>query len=189
MIDLRSFKAIETAVFVKWTIPDFETAYLSDYNASITFGGNTYTNIGKLMSVSSTTTELKASPGEISIGLSGIPTNSVTNILTKQIKGSTIEIYRGFFNPTTHALLDLAPNTNPTLKFKGIVTNYEVTDSFTYESNTFLTTITLTCNSIVEVLSSKTSGRRTNPVDFANESSMSRVQALANSNYNFGAPK
>ena len=189
MIDLRSFKAIETAVFIKWVIPNFETAYLSDYNAPVTFGGNTYTNIGKLMSVSSTTTELKVSPGEVSIGLSGIPTNSVSDILSKEIKGSVIEIYRGFFNPTTHELLTLSGSTNPTLKFKGIVTNYEVTDSFTYETNTFLTSITLTCNSIVEVLSKKISGRRTNKADFPNESSMNRVQALANSNYNFGAPK
>ena len=189
MIDLKSFTAIETAVFIKWAIPNFETAYLSDYNTPLTFGGNTYISIGKLMSVTGATSELKASPGEITVGLSGIPANSVSEILTKQIKGSAIEIYRGFFNPQTHVLLDLAPNANPVLKFKGIVTNYDVSDSFTYETNTFLTSITLTCNSMVEVLSNKISGRRTNPVDFPNESSMNRVQALANSNYNFGAPK
>lgn len=189
MIDFRSYSALETAVFVKWTIPNFETAYLSDYNLPVTFGGNTYTNIGKLLSVTGTSTELKVSPSEISIGLSGIPTNSVSDILTKEIKGSTLEIYRGFFNPTTHQLLNLSPNSNPVLKFKGIVTNYEISDNFEFQSNTFLTTITLTCNSIVEVLSKKVNGRRTNPVDFPTEASMDRVQALANSNYNFGAPK
>lgn len=189
MIDFRNTSALESAVFIKWTIPNFETAYLSDYNLPVSFGGNTYTSIGKLMSVSSTTTELKVSPSEVSVGLSGIPANSISEILTKEIKGSGLEIYRGFFNPTTHALLSLPGNTNPTLKFKGIVTNYEISDSFEYETNTFLTTITLTCNSIVEVLSNKVSGRRTNPVDFPNEDSMRRVQALANSNFNFGAPK
>jgi hypothetical protein len=189
MIDFRNRSAIETAIFIKWTIPNFETAYLSDYSAPLTFGGATYTNIGKLLSVGTTTSELKVSPGEISIGLSGIPANSVSDILNREIKGSTIEIYRGFFDPTTHALLSLTPNTNPVLKFKGIVTNYDISDSFEFDTNSFLTTITLTCNSIVEVLSKKTSGRRTNPVDFPNEDSMKRVQALANSNYNFGAPQ
>lgn len=189
MIDFRSYSALESAVFIKWTIPNFETAYLSDYNIPLTFGGNTYTSIGKLMSVSSTTTELKVSPAEVSVGLSGIPTGSISDILTKEIKGSSLEIYRGFFNPTTHALLDLTPSSNPLLKFKGLVTNYDITDEFEYQTNTFMTSITLTCNSIVEVLSKKVNGRRTNPSDFPGESSMSRVQALANSNYNFGAPK
>lgn len=189
MIDLSSYRAIETAVFIKWAIPNFETAYISDYNLPVTFGGNTYTNIGKLMSITNTTAELKASPSEISIGLSGIPANSISTILNQEIKGSSIEVYRGLFNPTTHVLLNISPETNPLLKFKGIVTNYDVTDSFEFSTNTFLTTITLTCNSQVEVLSKKISGRRTNKTDFPTEASMNRVQALANSNYNFGAPK
>jgi hypothetical protein len=51
-----------------------------------------------------------------------------------------------------------------------------------------LSTITLTCASKVEILSNFTSGRRTNPADFPDEKSMDRVRALANSNFNFGAP-
>jgi hypothetical protein len=188
MIDFRSYTSLESAVFIKWTIPNFETAYLSDYNTPITFGGNTYTNIGKLLSIGGFVSELKTSPSEISIGLSGIPTNSMTDILTKEIKGSNIEIYRGFFNPSTHALLTLAGG-NPILKYKGIVTNYDVSDDIDVTTLTATTSITLTCSSIVEVLSKKISGRRTNPSDFPNESSMNRVRALANSNFNFGAPK
>jgi hypothetical protein len=188
MIDFRSYSAIESALFVKWTIPNFETAYLSDYNTNITFGGNTYTSIGKLMNISSTKSELKSSPQELSIGLSGIPTSSVSNVLTKEIKGSTIEIYRGFFDATTHNLLTISGSSNPILKFKGIVTNYDVSDDVDIDAQIATTSITLTCASIVEVLMNKTSGRRTNPVDFVNESSMNRVPALANSNFNFGAP-
>lgn len=189
MIDFTNRIALETAVFVKWSIPNFDTAYVSDYNLPVTFAGDTYTNVGSLMSVSSTTSELKVSPAEISVTLSGIPADSISNILTKEIKGSELEIYRGFFDPATHVLLNLAPTSNPVLKFKGFVTNFEISDAFEFQTNTFVTTITLTCNSIVEVLSKKVSGRRTNPVDFANEDSMKRVQALANSNYNFGAAK
>lgn len=187
MIDFSSYTSFESALFLKWYIPNFETAYISDYNTPITFGGNTYTSIGKLLSITSTTSELKASPSELSIGLSGIPTNSISNILTKEIKGSEIEIYRAFFNPTTHALLTLAGG-NPIIKFKGIVTNYDITDDVDITSLLATTTITLTCSSMVEVLTNKVTGRRTNPVDFPGESSMNKVTALANSNFNFGAP-
>lgn len=189
MINFSDRVGIESAVFLKWIIPDFDTAYVSDYHTPITFGGNTYVNIGNLLNISAIGSELKASKSDLSITLSGIPTGSVATILDEAIRGSTIEIYRGFFDPTTHDLLELTPNDNPLLKFKGIVTNYSITDTVDPATLTAATTIVLTCNSIVEILSNKVSGRRTNPSDFADDSSMSRVSALANSNYQFGAPK
>jgi hypothetical protein len=186
MIDLRSRTSIEYAVLVKWTVPNFDTAYITDYQSNIVFGGQTYTNIGKLLSISGSSSELKASPSDLTIGLSGVPTNAISDILGQQIKGSAIEIYRAFFNPATHTLLTLSDG-NPSLKFKGIVTNFDISDTIDVGALIATSTITLTCNSMVEVLSNKVSGRRTNVTDFPNESSMSRVQALANSNFNFGA--
>lgn len=189
MIDFSNRHAIESAIFIKWVVPNFDTALLSDYHTATTFGGDTYTNIGNLLSVSATTSELKASNSEISITLSGIPTGSVGDILNEEIKGSELTIYRGFFDPATHELLDLSPNANPLLKFKGIVTNYAISDDIDMGSNIATTTIVLTCNSIVEILSNKVAGRRTNPRDFPDEFSMNRVLALSNSNFQFGAPK
>lgn len=191
MIDLSSYTAIETAILVKWIIPDFETALLTDYKTPVSFNGDTYTNIGNLLDITGAVSELKASPSEMSISLSGIPTGSVSNIISHQIKGSEIYVYRAFYDPSTHAAMDLDPGPgtgNVLLKFKGIVTNYDISDDVDTTSLTATTTITLTCSSIVEVLSYKTNGRRTNPMDFPNDSSMSRVQALSNSNFNFGAP-
>lgn len=188
MIDFSSSSSLQSALFLKWVIPNFETAYISDYNSSVTFGGGTYVSIGKLLGITNTVSELKASPSELSISLSGIPTNSVSDVLTKQIKGSEIEIYRGFFTPGSNTLITIPGNSNPILKFKGIVTNYDISDDVDITNQLATTTITLACSSQVEVLSNKVSGRRTNPVDFPNEQSMSRVTALANSNFNFGAP-
>jgi hypothetical protein len=188
MIDFRSRTSVETALFIKWEVPDFPTAYISDYNTDFTFGGNTYTSIGQLLSISSFNSELSASPNQLSISLSGIPTGSIATILNQEIKGSELTIYRGFFNPATHALLTVSGSDNPVIKFKGIVTNYELSDDVDVSSLTATTTILLTCSSSVEVLSKKTSGRRTNILDFPNEDSMSRVTALANSNFNFGQP-
>tara|TARA_R110000824_G_scaffold148309_3_gene318009 strand:- start:1439 stop:2008 length:570 start_codon:yes stop_codon:yes gene_type:complete len=189
MINLSSNAAIESAVFLKWDIPNYQIEYISDYHTAVTIGGQSYANAGKLLSISSINDELKASPSELSIALSGIPTGSVSDVLSKEIKGSNIEIYRGFFNPTTHGLLDLSPDTNPLLKFKGIVTNYGVGDDIDVISGIATTSIVLTCNSIVEILGKKVNGRRTNPRDFPTESSMNRVLALSNSNFQFGAPR
>jgi hypothetical protein len=189
MIDFTDTRYIESALFVKWTIPDFETVYISDYHTDVTIAGNVYTNTGTLMSVGEITSELRASASELAITLSGIPTGSVSNILTYDIKGSAISIYRGFFNPTTHVLLDTAPLDNPALKFKGVITNYSIADDVDVVKGIAITTISLSCNSMVEVLSNKVTGRRTNLVDFPGESSMNRVLALSKSNFQFGAPK
>ena len=191
MIDLRSYKSVSIATLVKWAVPNFDTAYISDYSTLLSDGTNTYTNIGTLLGVSSTVSELTSSPGEITVSLSGIPTGSITDILNEEIKGSNIEIYRAYFNPQTYQGIDFVPGgslNNSTTVFKGIVTNYSISDSVDNGSGIAVSTITLTCASLVEVLSNKTSGRRTNPADFPGEASMDRVRALANSNFNFGAP-
>ena len=189
MIDFTDTRSIESSLFIKWDIPGYQVAYISDYHTAVSIDGNLYTNAGKLLSVGEITSELKASASELTITLSGIPAGSISDVLTYDIKGSSIEIYRGFFNPVTHALLDLTPTANPTLKFKGIVTNYGISDDVDIVSGVAVTTISLNCNSIVEVLSNKVTGRRTNQVDFPGESSMNRVLALSKSNFQFGAPK
>jgi hypothetical protein len=190
--DLRSRAGIEIATLVKWEVPNFDTAYISDYSTVLSDGTNTYTNIGSLLGVSSTVSELTSTPGEITVSLSGIPTASITDILNEEIKGSAITVIRVYFDPVTHAGIDLDPGTagvnNAIPIFKGIVTNYAISDSVDNGQGLAISTITLTCASYLEVLSNKTSGRRTNPSDFPNEKSMDRVRALANSNYNFGAP-
>lgn len=187
MIDLRSYSSLESAVFLKWEVPNFSTAYLSDYHTPLSFNGQVYTNIGTLFSVSSATNELKPSRGELTISLSGVPTGSISTILNQEIKGSNIWIYRGYFNAQTHQPLNLGGG-NTHLHFKGIVTNYSISDDIDLGAGIATSTITLTCNSAVETLSYKVAGRRTNQADFPGTADMSRVQALANSNFNFGAP-
>ena len=192
MIDLRSYKSIEIATLVKWEVPNFDTAYISDYTTPLSDGTNSYTNIGTLLGVSSTVSELTNSPGEVTVNLSGIPTGSIGDILNEEIKGSDITIIRAYFDSITHQAIDLAPSipgeNNAFTIFKGIVTNYAISDSIDNGQGLAVSTITLTCASYLEVLANKTNGRRTNPADFPDEKSMDRVRALANSNYNFGAP-
>jgi hypothetical protein len=159
---------------------------VSDYNSPITYSGHTYTNIGNLLGISNTTSELTSTPGDITISLSGIPVNSISTLLAQDIKGSLISIYRAFYNPADHSVINVNGGSNIILKFKGIVTNYSISDTVDVSTELAVSTITLSCNSIVEVLSKTTNGRRTNPADFPGEASMNRVQALSNSNINFG---
>ncbi len=184
--DLTSYAALESALFLKWEIPDLAATLISDYNTPITIDSDVYTNVGTLLSITGSKSELKLSPSQLSITLSGVPSGEIAKVLDNEIKGSSITITRAFFNPTTHNVIS---GLDPMKVFTGIVTNYGISDDVDPVAMIASTTISLTCNSIVDVLAKKVNGRRTNPVDFPNEDSMNRVQTLVSSNFQFGAPK
>lgn len=186
-LDLSAYPAIQTNLFLKLDIPDYEVLTFSDYHSDFTIDSVDYTGLGSLLSVSDTVDNLRATPQEVTVSISGIPATNVTAILNNRVKGSDLVIYRAFFNVNTAALLSITGN--PAQKFRGIVSNYDITDDLDVGSSTGTVSLTLTVTSVIEMLNNKVNGRRTNPIDFPSESSMSRVAALAKSNFNFGAPQ
>lgn len=185
-IDLSSYRSIQTNLFVKLVIPGYDTLTFSDYHKNYTISGTDYTGLGQLLSVGNTEDSLRAAPSDITVAISGIPSSNITDILDNKIKGSACEIYRGFFNVDTGALLSIAGN--PAGKFQGVVSNYDITDDLAMGDDTGTVTLSLTVTSVVELLQNKITGRRTNPQDFPN-GDMARVLPLQKSNFNFGAPQ
>jgi hypothetical protein len=195
MINLENYSSIATALFVRLEIPDYGITRFSDYNRVIAMPESDgqlydYTALGQLMSVSATGTNLRSTAGEVTVSLSGIPAENINQVLNYKVKGSSIQIRRGIFDPVTNLFLDI--EYNPLGKFWGIVNNYEIVDDIPTGSQTGTVTIGLVCTSTFDILSIKLSGRRTNPIDqklwYPSDVSMDRVPTLANSNYNFGAP-
>jgi len=186
-LDLTNFDAIQTTLFVKVVIPGYDTLTFSDYHRDITLAGQTYQALGELVSVSESSDELRAAPKDISITISGIPDQNIPEILDNKVKGSEVEILRGIFDINTAELLSISGN--PTGMFKGVVSNYEISDDLGIGDDTGTVTIVLNATSIVELLNNKIAGRRTNPSDFDSEETMARVGTLAKSNFNFGAPE
>ena len=186
-LDLSNYSAIQTALFVRIDVPEYEVLTFSNYNRPLTIGDTTYTGLGSLMGITDTSSELRVSGGELTITLSGIANTNISDILTYRFKGSSVQVIRGIFDPATGQLLSIAGN--PTGKFQGIVNNYSLNEEWSGADAT--NTISLMCTSTIGVLSNKLSGRRTNPIDqkalYPTDVSMDRVPNLANSNYNFGA--
>lgn len=185
-IDLSSYRAIQTNLFVRLDIPGYQVLTFSDYHKNYTISGTNYTGLGQLLAISNTEDTLRASPSDVTITISGIPSTNVTDILNNRVKGSACQIYRGFFNVDTGELLSISGN--PAGKFQGVVSNYDITDDLEMGSDTGTVTLTLTVTSVVEMLSNKITGRRTNAADFPN-GDMARVLPLQKSNFNFGAPQ
>lgn len=191
MADLSSYKQVQTGLFVTITLSNSTVWRFSDYNTVISFGGNTYTGLGKFVGITSSTSELKPSSGNITITITGIPNTSITDILNNPVKGAKVEVLRAFFNPSTGVLLNIAGN--PTGRFYGVISNYTIDESYDMESRTSNNTVALTCNNNIEILENKIAGRKTNPSSFKmfypNDVSMDRVPNLVGANFDFGKPQ
>ena len=185
-IDLSNYQSIQTNLFVNLKLPSGGLKF-SDYHKEFDVFGIPYQPLGELLSVTTSTDDLRATPKDITMTISGIPTGNVDDVLDERIKGSFVTIYRGLFDAETARLLNIADN--PAGKFQGIVSNFQINDDIGMGDDTGTVTIVFTITSIVELLNNKVNGRRTNPVDFPAQQLMSRVGALAKSNFNFGAPK
>jgi hypothetical protein len=188
-LDLSSYTSIQTNLFVRLDIPGYQVLKFSDFNIPYTINSESYTSLGSLLSITDTSSELRATSQEVAVTISGIPDANVIDILDNPVKGSSIKIYRVFFNPQTGQALSISGN--PAQKFQGIVSNYDISDDLDMGSQTGSVTLTLACTSVVELLNNKVAGRRTNPVDmkqyYPTDVSFDNVLALTNSNFNFGA--
>jgi hypothetical protein len=185
-INLSAYTSIQTNLFVRIDIPDYEILTFSDYHKDFTIAGTNYIGLGQLLGISNSEDNLRAAPSEITVSISGIPEKNITDVLDNPIKGSDCKIFRGFFNVDTGVLLPVTGN--PAGKFQGVVSNFEISDDLEMGDSTGTVTLTLTVTSVVELLLNKVTGRRTNAADFAN-GDMNRVLPLQKSNFNFGAPQ
>lgn len=194
-MDLTPYPAIASALFVKITIYNStgvqEVVRLSDYPTAITISGENYTGLGQLLSITESSMDIRATPFEVSVAISGIPTSNINLVLNNKIKGSDVQVLRGIFNPNTLQLLAIAGN--PAGRFNGIVNNYQISETYQQGSKDGTCTVTLVCASTIGVLERKISGRATNPevqkTLYPTDLSMDRVPALQNANFNFGAPR
>ena len=188
-IDLSSYAAIQTALFCRVAVPNYAILRFSNYNRPITINSESYTNLGTLLGVTDTTSDIRAVAGTLTVTIAGIPNSSIAEVMSQQFKGSDIEIWRVFFDANSGQMLNITGN--PAGRFQGIVTNWSLEEDFTQGSTTSSNRIAFTCSSRVGQMSNKVSGRRTNSADmkrwYPTDVAFDRVAQLANTNYNFGA--
>jgi hypothetical protein len=142
------------------------------------------------MSVSEGVSELRASSVETSVGLTGIPIAYAQGVQAVRIKGSRIEIRRVFTDAMTDAPLNI--DGNPVFMFQGVVTNYGFSEQYNEWSTESSLIINLSCSSLVDMLNTKITGRRTNQESlnqfYPSDSSFNRITNLVGRPFDFGAP-
>ena len=199
---LTSYEAVESNLFVKIEVeyykatpgatPSSVDLLFTDRMVSTSLAGDTYVGLGKLVSITSTNSELRATSNDLTITISGIPNTSIAEIINRRIKGSIVTILRGLYDATTGQFLSSVTG-NPVTRFKGFVNNVSLEEDYDVENRISTNTIVLTCSNIVDIFENKIAGRKTNPSSmkkfYSTDISMDKVPNLENTEFDFGAGK
>lgn len=182
---------INHAEFVRLTVGNIGTVYtFCNAAAPITVSGITFSNLGALLNVGDIQRDIKATSDDMTISLTGIDPANIGIILGNEIKGSLVEVWRGFFDSSNQII------TTPTQQFfkryQGIINSVSITEDFNIEARTRIATCSISCSSMRRVLENRLSGVKTNQSNwqfiYPNDTSMNRVSEISNTYFDFGAP-
>ena len=139
--------------------------------------------MGGLLGVGVQQRDLSVTSAMTSVSLSGIGSENIFMVLEKKVKGSRIEILRGFYD-------DNQVLTSTSKRYTGIITSYNISEERVNQDDNF--TVTVNASSYKLVLQNRTAGRRTNPLSwnvfFPNDTSMKWISSLSGRTFDFGMP-
>jgi hypothetical protein len=182
---------INHAEFVRLTVGTAATVYtFCNAAAPITVSGITFSNLGALLSVGDVQRDIKATSDDMTIQLTGIDPANIAVILSNDIKGSIVEVWRGFLNSNNQIIT--TPTTQFFKRYQGIVSSVSITEDFNTELRQRIATCSIACSSMRRILENRLSGVKTNKSNwqfiYANDTSMNRVSEISNQYFDFGAP-
>ena len=187
-----SSSSIRHSEFVKLSVGNPVSATYSFCNAAspITVGGNTFTNLGALLMVGDVQRDIKATSDDMTISLVGIDPANVSLILSSDIKGSLVEVWRGFLDSNNQIIT--SPTTQFFKRYQGIINNVSITEDWNQDTRTRIATCSISCSSMRRILENRISGVRTNKdswqFKYPGDASMNRVSEISNVFFDFGAP-
>lgn len=156
--------------------------------AAITVNGMTFSSLGLLLSVGDVQRDIKATSDDMTIALTGIDPSTVAIILSSDIKGSIIEIWRGFFDSNNQILT--TPTTQFFKRYMGIINNVSITEKYDMQIRQRVATCGISCSSMRRILENRLSGVKTNQNNwqfiYTNDTSMNRVAQISNTYFDFG---
>lgn len=182
---------IRQAEFVRLTVGNAETVYtFCNAAAPITVNGISFTNLGALLNVGDVQRDMRSTSDDMTIALTGIDPANIIIILGNDIKGSLVEIWRGFFDSNNQIIT--TPTTQFFKRYQGIINNVSITEDFNSELRTRIATCSISCSSMRRILENKLGGVKTNQSSwqflYPGDTSMNRVATIANTYFDFGKP-
>ena len=182
---------INHAEFVRLTVGNAATVYtFCNAAAPITVSGITFSNLGALLNVGDVQRDIKATSDDMTIHLTGINPANIGIILSNDIKGSLVEVWRGFL--TSNNQIITTPTTQFFKRYQGIISGVSITEDFNSELRQRIATCSIACSSMRRILENRLSGVKTNQSNwqflYSGDTSMNRVAEISNQYFDFGKP-
>lgn len=179
--------SIKTAEFVKLTITTTSTTNTYTFSNAYkneTIDGTEYSALGGLVAVGNQQRDLTATAYDTSVALVGVDPTNISLVLNANLRGSVIEIRRGFYN-------DGGTLTATYPRFKGVVTTFQISEDREGDIDTF--NVVINCSSYKTILQNNVGGRRTNRDAWnywysGTDTSMDNVEKLSGAYFDFGVP-
>lgn len=183
--------SIRHAEFVKLDV-DGVYYYFCNAAGPITVSGMTFDAFGSFLQLSTIQQDIKSTSADLSVGLSGLDPDNISLMLSSDIKGSIIEVWRGFLNSDNQIIT--SPTTQFFKRYQGIVNSISISEDFNNELRSRTATCIMNCSSYRQILQNRISGVRTNSTNwkaiYPNDTSMDRVAKIVATYFDFGkAPK
>lgn len=179
--------SIRHSEFVKLNV-DGTSYYFCNAGGPITINGMTFDAFGSFLQLSTIQQDIKSTSADLSVSLSGLDPDNISLMLSSDIKGSIIEVWRGFLNSNNQIIT--SPTTQFFKRYQGVVNSISISEDFNNEARTRVATCTMNCSSYRQILQNRISGVRTNSTNWravhAGDSSMDRVAKIVATYFDFG---
>ena len=174
---------VKLTVYSEFNLPSTYT-FSSSYKPEV-IDGVTYLALGGLLNIGTQQKDLRVTSSDTTVTLSGLEAQNIYLVMGTKIKGSLVEIWRGFYDEN-YLLV------NTVRRYNGVVTSYTITEDIQQEDNIDNFVISVNCSAYKTVLENRMSGRKTNSNSWkqfnSNDVSMDNVQAISEAYFDFGRP-
>lgn len=156
--------------------------------SDITINGITFSGYGSFLQLSAVQRNIKSTSDDLTLGISGLDPSNIALMLSADIKGSIVEVWRGFFDSNNQIIT--SPTTQFFKRYQGIVNSVSINEEFNEKQRIRTATCIMNCASFRTILQNRISGVRTNPIQWQiahpNDTSMNRVPAIVSQYFDFG---
>ena len=182
-----SSSSINYAEFVKLTLPT--TSYtFCNASAPITVSGIEFESLSSLLNISDVQRNIKANSADLQISITGLDPNNIALVLGMQIKGSKLEVWRGFLDDNNQIIE--TPTQQFFKRYQGIVNNVSIEESYNMRARQRIATCIISSASMRFILENRSAGMFTNQQTwqnvYPNDTSMNRVAVIASTYFDFG---
>lgn len=154
----------------------------------IAVNGINFLGLSSLLTVGDVQRDIKATSDDFTFSITGLDPANIGLVLSNDIKGSVVELWRGFLDSNNQIIL--TPTQQFFKRYQGLVNSVSITENFNDEMRERVATCTIACASFRQILENRMSGVKTNPTSwrvlYPTDASMDRTPIIQNQYFDFG---